>query len=104
METSKLFAFFIVVGATLKILKLDVPNIVDPRWEKVSLKCEYDLGEKELYSVIWVKDGHEIFRYMPRAENPKRAQNITDLYIDFSRSDSKQVTLLGPSTHKGARS
>lgn len=103
MELSKLFALFVVIGVTLKILKLDVPTIADPRWEKVSLKCEYDLGDKELYSVTWLKDGHEIFRYMPRAENPKRAQNISELFIDLSHSDSKQVTLLGPNTPKGAR-
>lgn len=53
--------------------------------------------------MTWIKDGQEIFRYMPGAVRPKRAQNITDLYIDISRSDSKQVTLLGPYTRKGAR-
>lgn len=98
---SVLFCSSLTTGTTLKILRLDVPSITDPRSEKVSLKCEYDLGGKELYSVTWLKDGQEIFRYMPRAENPKRAQNITDLYIDLSRSDSKQVTLLGSNSHKG---
>ncbi|XP_029160286.1 uncharacterized protein LOC114932283, partial [Nylanderia fulva] len=92
---------FCYIGATLEILRLDVPNIVDPRWEKVSLKCEYDLGGKELYSVMWSKDGQEIFRYQPTAPMPKRVQNITDLRVDLSRSDSKQVTLLGPYTRKG---
>ncbi|XP_011264837.1 uncharacterized protein LOC105256539 [Camponotus floridanus] len=98
---SVLFCSSLTTGTTLKILRLDVPSIADPRSEKVSLKCEYDLGGKELYSVIWFKDNREIFRYMPRAENPKRAQNITDLYIDLSRSDSKQVTLLGSNSHRG---
>ncbi|CAL1689067.1 unnamed protein product [Lasius platythorax] len=98
---SVLFCSSLTTGATLEILRLDVPSIVDPRREKVSLKCEYDLGKKELYSVTWNKDGQEIFRYMPTAPKPKRAQNITDLYIDLSRSDSKQVTLLGPKTRKG---
>lgn len=98
---SVLFCSSLTTGATLKILRLDVPSIVDPRSEKVSLKCEYDLGGKDLYSVTWLKDGQEIFRYMPGGLMPKRVQNITDLYIDLSRSDSKQVTLLGPNTHKG---
>ncbi|XP_050451644.1 uncharacterized protein LOC126851578 [Cataglyphis hispanica] len=98
---SVLFCSSLTTGATLKILRLDVPSIADPRWEKVSLKCEYDLSGKELYSVTWNKDGQEIFKYMPGALKPKRPQNITDLYIDLSHSDSSQVTLLGPNTHKG---
>ncbi|XP_029665447.1 uncharacterized protein LOC115236866 isoform X1 [Formica exsecta] len=98
---SVLFCSSLTTGTTLKILRLDVPSIADPRLEKVSLRCEYDLGGKELYSVTWNKDGQEIFKYMPGALKPKRPQNITDLYIDLSHSDSKQVTLLSPSIHKG---
>ncbi|XP_012056220.1 PREDICTED: uncharacterized protein LOC105619308 [Atta cephalotes] len=88
-------------GAGLEIRKLDVPSIADPRWETVLLKCEYDLGGKELYSVTWNKDGQEIFRFMPGSATPKRPQNISGLYIDLNRSDHKQVTLLGPSIGKG---
>ncbi|KYN02676.1 hypothetical protein ALC62_06476 [Cyphomyrmex costatus] len=87
--------------AGLEIRKLDVPSIADPRWEMVSLRCEYDLGGKELYSVTWNKDGQEIFRFMPGSPTPKRPQNISGLYIDLNRSDHKQVTLLGPNTGKG---
>jgi len=86
----------------LEIRKLEVPSIADPRWERVLLRCEYDLGGKDLYSVTWNKDGQEIFRFMPGSPTPKRPQNISGLYIDLNRSDNKQVTLLGPNTRKGA--
>ncbi|XP_018395462.1 PREDICTED: uncharacterized protein LOC108773969 [Cyphomyrmex costatus] len=98
---SALFCSSLTTGAGLEIRKLDVPSIADPRWEMVSLRCEYDLGGKELYSVTWNKDGQEIFRFMPGSPTPKRPQNISGLYIDLNRSDHKQVTLLGPNTGKG---
>lgn len=98
---SALFCTSLTTAATLEIRKLEVPSIADPRWERVLLKCEYDLGGKELYSVTWNKDGQEIFRYMPGSATPKRPQNISGLYIDLNRSDHKQVTLLGPNTRKG---
>ncbi|XP_024867816.1 uncharacterized protein LOC112452043 [Temnothorax curvispinosus] len=99
---SALFCSTLTTGvAGLEIRKLEVPSIADPRWERVILKCEYDLGGKDLYSVTWNKDGQEIFRYMPRSLTPKRPQNISGLYIDLSQSDHKQVTLLGPNTRKG---
>lgn len=98
---SALFYSFLTTGVGLEIRKLEVPSIADPRWERVLLRCEYDLGGKELYSVTWNKDGQEIFRFMPGSPTPKRPQNISGLYIDLSQSDHKQVTLLGPHTRKG---
>ncbi|KAL6258487.1 hypothetical protein P5V15_010444 [Pogonomyrmex californicus] len=91
----------VIICAGLEILNLEVPSIADPTWERVLLKCEYDLGGKDLYSVTWNKDGQEIFRFMPGSSIPKRPQNISGLYIDLSQSDHKQVTLLGPNTRKG---
>lgn len=99
---SALFCSSLTTGvAGLEIQKLIVPTIADPRWESIPLRCEYDLGGKELYSVTWNKDGQEIFRFMPGSPTPKRPQNISGLYIDLNQSDQKQVTLLGPTTRKG---
>jgi len=67
----------------------------------VSLRCEYDLGGKELYSVTWYKDGIEFFKFMPGS--PGREYYIDGVYVDVSRSDHEQVTLLGPSMRKGAQ-
>lgn len=86
-------------------MKLDVPSIADPRWEKVSLKCEYNLDGMDLYSVKWYKDGVEFFRFMPGSKPAGRDYPIDGVFVDVSRSDSQQVTLLGQAnTRRGATS
>ncbi|XP_025156392.1 uncharacterized protein LOC105190036 isoform X2 [Harpegnathos saltator] len=81
--------------AALQLLKLEVPSIVDPRWEKVSLKCLYDLHGDELYSVKWYKDGDEFFRFMPGSTPAGRDYHVKGVFVDVKQSDNKQVTLLG---------
>ncbi|XP_076644660.1 uncharacterized protein LOC143354449 [Halictus rubicundus] len=89
-------------GSAIKLLRLDVPSIADPRWDKVTLRCEYDLGGKELYSVKWYKDGNEFFRFMPSSTPAGRDFPVDGVFVDVNRSDSKQVTLLGQAnTRKG---
>ncbi|XP_032666557.1 uncharacterized protein LOC116842025 isoform X2 [Odontomachus brunneus] len=89
------FSFSVVQTAALQLLKLEVPSIVDPRWEKVSLKCVYDLHGDELYSVKWYKDGDEFFRFMPGSTPTGRDYTVKGVFVDVSQSDNKQVTLLG---------
>lgn len=91
----------LMTGDGLQIQRLDVPNIADPRWERVSLRCEYDLSGKELYSVTWYKDGVEFFKFMPGSPAIRRDYHIDGVYVDLSGSDQEQVTLLGPNTRKG---
>ncbi|XP_078052143.1 uncharacterized protein LOC144478253 [Augochlora pura] len=89
-------------GTAIKLLKLEVPSIADPRWDKVALRCEYDLAGKDLYSVKWYKDGNEFFRYMPSSTPAGRDFPVDGVYVDVNTSDSKQVTLLGQAnTRKG---
>ncbi|XP_053984074.1 uncharacterized protein LOC128879183 [Hylaeus volcanicus] len=89
-------------GASIKIVRLEVPSIADPRWDKVTLRCEYDLDDKDLYSVKWYKDGAEFFRYMPGSTPPGRDFPVEGVYVDVNKSDSKQVTLLGqPNNRRG---
>lgn len=93
----------LTTGMALQLLKLDVPNIADPRWDKVALRCEYDLGDKDLYSVKWYKDGAEFFRYMPGWKPPGRDFPAEGVYVDVGKSDSKQVTLLGQASSRGGK-
>ncbi|EZA59275.1 hypothetical protein X777_15918 [Ooceraea biroi] len=86
-------------GNGLQIQTLEVPNIADPRWEKVTLRCKYDLGGKDLYSVTWYKDGIEFFKFMPGS--PGREYYVDGVHVDISHSDHEKVTLLGPNTRKG---
>ncbi|XP_031845814.1 uncharacterized protein LOC116432710 [Nomia melanderi] len=89
-------------GAAIKLLRLEVPSIADPRLDKVTLRCEYDLDGLDLYSVKWYKDGAEFFRYMPEAKPQGRDFPVEGVYVDVDRSDCKQVTLLGQAnTSKG---
>ncbi|XP_068984754.1 uncharacterized protein [Bombus flavifrons] len=87
-------------GASIQLLRLDVPKMADPRWEKVILKCEYDLGGEDLYSVKWYKDGAEFFRFMPGSRPPGRNFSVDGIYVDVNKSDSKQVTLLGQANNR----
>ncbi|XP_076762110.1 uncharacterized protein LOC143430028 [Xylocopa sonorina] len=93
--TLLLLCALISTGSTLRLLRLDVPRIADPRWDKVTLRCEYDLEGEALYSVIWYKDGMEFFRFTPESKPPCRDFPIDGVYVDLNNSDSKQVTLLG---------
>lgn len=97
----KSYSCFCGIGAALHILRLEIPSIVDPRWERVPLKCEYDLENKDLYSVKWYKDGIEFFRFMPGAKPTGRDYLIDGVRVDLNRSDSKQVTLRGQANNKG---
>lgn len=87
--------FPVFIGRSLQLVRLDVPSIADPRWDKVALRCEYDLGGEDLYSVKWYKDGAEFFRFMPGSKPAGRDFPVDGIYVDVNKSDSKQVTLLG---------
>ncbi|CAK9801150.1 hypothetical protein ANTQUA_LOCUS2716 [Anthophora quadrimaculata] len=87
-------------GAALQLLRLEVPNIADPRLDKVTLKCEYDLDGEDLYSVKWYKDGAEFFRFMPDSRPAGRDFPVDGVYVDVNKSDSKQVTLLGQANNR----
>lgn len=87
-------------GAAIKILRLDVPSMADPRWDKVTLRCEYDLDGKDLYSVKWYKDGAEFFRFMPGSTPAGRDFPVEGVHVDVKKSDSKQVTLLGQANNR----
>ncbi|CAL7938791.1 unnamed protein product [Xylocopa violacea] len=94
--TLLLLCALIRTGTTLRLLRLDVPGIADPRWDRVTLRCEYDLEGEALYSVIWYKDGLEFYRFTPESKPPGRDFPIDGVYyVDLNKSDSKQVTLLG---------
>lgn len=94
-----LFSLF-GTGSSIHLLRIDVPSIADPRWEKVALRCEYDLDGEELYSVKWYKDGLEFFRFMPGSRPPGRDFQLEGVYVDVNKSDSKQVTLLGQANNR----
>lgn len=86
---------FFVTGEGFEFLGVDVPQVIDPRLEKVVLRCEYDLGNDQLYSVKWYKDKDEFYTFMPSTSPPGREYDVKGVKVDIGRSDSKQVVLLG---------
>ncbi|KAF7998329.1 hypothetical protein HCN44_009727 [Aphidius gifuensis] len=97
----RLLVFFIIfienylTGKCLKMVELKVPNIIDPREEKVKLYCNYELdaGEK-LYSIKWYKDTNEFYRFMPDA-NPSGVDfHVDDIQVDIIDSNDKVITLI----------
>ncbi|KAJ9585522.1 hypothetical protein L9F63_002688, partial [Diploptera punctata] len=77
----------------LKLVRLDVPAIADI-FSPVTLKCEYNLEDMNLYSVKWYKDGFEFFRYMPDYDPRSQALKSSGITVDLQKSDMNQVTLI----------
>ncbi|XP_058798675.1 uncharacterized protein LOC131668483 isoform X1 [Phymastichus coffea] len=83
---------------TSKIVqKLEAPTIIDPHSNKLVLRCEYDLGGKELYSVDWYKYDKMLFRYKPTLSPPGSAfsEASDDVQVNLAESSGKQLTLEG---------
>ena len=75
---------FLFTGARgLKLLFLDVPPAADI-FSPVTLRCEYDLEGRNLYSVKWYKDGSEFFTYMPDYKPESRAVKTSGIAVDVS--------------------
>ncbi|KAH0999405.1 hypothetical protein HUJ05_013344 [Dendroctonus ponderosae] len=77
----------------LKALKLSIPRAVRAG-HSVTLGCEYDLDEAQLYSVKWYREQEEFFRYVPKEEPPTRVFTTSGLQVDISVSNANSVTLL----------
>lgn len=56
--------------SALRLLRVDVPKVAI-EGQVATLRCEYDLEEDKLYSVLWYKDHEEFYRYVPR-NDPKQ--------------------------------
>ena len=65
------------------MLYLHVPSTADV-FSPVTLRCEYDLEGRNLYSVKWYKDGLEFFRYMPDYVPESRAVKTSGIVVDVS--------------------
>ena len=93
-----------VTGKGVNVTKIDAPNIVDPRKEKLTLKCEYDLGNHELYSINWYKNDNPIFRYMPNSDpSGSIFNNNFNVNVSLKESNSKQLVLYGSSDFRKSK-
>uniref|UniRef100_A0AAR5P6H8 Ig-like domain-containing protein n=1 Tax=Dendroctonus ponderosae TaxID=77166 RepID=A0AAR5P6H8_DENPD len=97
VSTSLLLVFLVLqnicASLGLKALKLSIPRAVRAG-HSVTLGCEYDLDEAQLYSVKWYREQEEFFRYVPKEEPPTRVFTTSGLQVDISVSNANSVTLL----------
>jgi hypothetical protein len=68
----------------LRLVSLKVPPTADIAGP-VTLICEYDLENGNLYSVKWYKDEGEFFRYTPDYEPHRRTFPTPGITLDVSR-------------------
>lgn len=64
--------------------EVKIPNHI-MRLKSALLGCRYALDGESLYSVKWYKDGHEIYRYVPRDKPPGQAFPLPGVNIDVSK-------------------
>ncbi|GFR25387.1 ig-like domain-containing protein [Trichonephila clavata] len=67
----------------LKFVQLDIPGALHSG-ESTWLKCQYELGEDELYSVKWYKNNVEFFRYLPSDMPAGQNYELLGVYVDVS--------------------
>ncbi|XP_051155605.1 uncharacterized protein LOC127278107 isoform X2 [Leptopilina boulardi] len=88
-------------GKALRIVDFDVPSIIDPRSEAITLLCDYELDGSELYSVQWYKDGNEFFKFTPSSNSPGYFYEGNNIFIDLKQSDNRKVTLINKNRRGG---
>ncbi|XP_011871170.1 PREDICTED: uncharacterized protein LOC105563838 [Vollenhovia emeryi] len=94
-----LHLLLIVGGATgLKDLKINVPPMVRSG-DTVTLTCNYDLEGLPLYSIQWLFNDQEFYRFLPdrKSSPPYSTFNVSGIEVNVSKSNSHDVTLVNVS-------
>ncbi|ALC40072.1 beat-IIIa, partial [Drosophila busckii] len=87
-----LLALIADITSSLTMTEVKIPNHI-MRLKSALLGCRYALDGESLYSVKWYKDGHEIYRYVPRDKPPGQAFPLPGVNIDLRNSSDTQVLL-----------
>ncbi|KAH8324387.1 hypothetical protein KR074_006545 [Drosophila pseudoananassae] len=80
------------ISSSLTMTEVTIPNHI-MRLKSATLGCRYALNGESLYSVKWYKDGHEIYRYVPRDKPPGQAFPLPGVNIDLRNSSDTQILL-----------
>ncbi|KAF8784488.1 Cell adhesion molecule 2 like protein [Argiope bruennichi] len=80
------------LSSGLKFVQLDIPGALHSG-ESTWLKCQYELGEDELYSVKWYKNNVEFFRYLPSDMPAGQNYELLGVYVDLPKSNATHVYL-----------
>nr|XP_042898122.1 uncharacterized protein LOC122269382 [Parasteatoda tepidariorum] len=76
----------------LRFVQLDIPGALHSG-ESTWLKCQYELGEDELYSVKWYKNNVEFFRFLPSDMPAGQNYELLGVYVDLESSNATHVYL-----------
>ncbi|PRD34601.1 UNVERIFIED_CONTAM: hypothetical protein NCL1_14117 [Trichonephila clavipes] len=76
------FRCFLRLSTGLKFVQLDIPGALHSG-ESTWLKCQYELGVDELYSVKWYKNNVEFFRYLPSDMPAGQNYELLGVYVDL---------------------
>ena len=72
----------------MHISAITVPELILPG-QDVVLECKYDMADRELFTIKWYHNNHEIYRYMPRSHSEFEFDaNMNRLTIDVSISQA----------------
>ncbi|XP_018316331.1 uncharacterized protein [Mycetomoellerius zeteki] len=99
MRCGLLHLLLIVGGATgLKDLTINVPKMVRSG-ESVTLSCYYDLEGLALYTIQWLFNDREFYRFIPDRKPPPPYSifDVDGIQVNISKSNSHDVTLVNVS-------
>uniref|UniRef100_T1J658 Ig-like domain-containing protein n=1 Tax=Strigamia maritima TaxID=126957 RepID=T1J658_STRMM len=77
---------------SLNLLSVDIPSHVHIG-HTVILKCLFELGNDELYSVKWYRGKDEFYRYVPKDKPPGQVFSLEGFKVNQTASNSHQVVL-----------
>lgn len=63
--------------------------------DTVTLRCDYDLEQQNLYSIKWFRDESEFYQFVPKEIPASKVFDVdgVKIKVDVSRSDAYRVTL-----------
>ncbi|KAK8744664.1 hypothetical protein OTU49_000555, partial [Cherax quadricarinatus] len=80
------------VMASVRVTSLEVP-VHAVRYSNQTLTCQYDLGNRKLYSIKWYHNMEEFFRYMPEESPSMEMFNNSNVKVIMEASTGEKVVL-----------
>ncbi|CAM1324714.1 Uncharacterised protein g8752 [Pycnogonum litorale] len=92
MMKSILIAFLFVGVKSIILRKLEVPSVVI-LGSNVSLECEFDVHDSNLYAIKWFKDEDEFYRYRPKVSPYIHIYNSRGITVDRTSANAGNIVL-----------
>ncbi|XP_034246856.1 uncharacterized protein LOC117648460 [Thrips palmi] len=83
-------------GASMAVknITITLPEAV-VQGDSVTLRCDYDLEDQNLYSIKWFRDESEFYQFVPKEIPATKVFDVdgVKIKVDVSRSDANRVTI-----------